>query len=141
MSMPNIPDVNPKIKLKRKDVINLLLASIALEEIGISHIINAEAEKLQKAIHKSVCLGELLEVNKSVNQTLRTLIKKEMLLHMKLEDVLRIPDFACCPCPPCECDDDCICDCTCECYCHTDLDEDWEGEEAEAEEDTEDPSI
>jgi hypothetical protein len=47
MSMPNIPDITPDIDLKREDVINLLLTSIALEEIGISHILNAEGEKLQ----------------------------------------------------------------------------------------------
>ncbi|WP_342580438.1 hypothetical protein [Ureibacillus sp. FSL W7-1570] len=52
MSMPNIPDISPKISIDREDVINLLLASIALEEIGLAHIINAEGEKIQFAIGK-----------------------------------------------------------------------------------------
>lgn len=47
MSLPNIPNITPKISLERCDTINLLLSSIALEEIGLSHILNAEGEKLQ----------------------------------------------------------------------------------------------
>ncbi|UTW69086.1 hypothetical protein KHA80_18360 [Anaerobacillus sp. HL2] len=48
MSLPNIPNIKPDIDLDRDDVINLLIASIALEEIGLSHILNAEGEKLQR---------------------------------------------------------------------------------------------
>lgn len=46
MSLPNIPDIAPEISLNRCESINLLLSSIALEEIGLSHIINAEGEKI-----------------------------------------------------------------------------------------------
>lgn len=91
MSLPNIPDIKPEIKLEREEVINLLLASIALEEIGLSHILNAEGEKLQKGIEKAECIEDLLEINRSVERTLRAVIKKEMLLQFKLEDVLEIP--------------------------------------------------
>jgi hypothetical protein len=92
LSLPNIPDITPEIKLKREDVINLLLASIAMEEIGLSHILNAEGEKLQKAICEAECVDELLAANKSVERMLRSIIKKEMLLQFKLENVLEIPD-------------------------------------------------
>ncbi len=47
MSFPTIPDITPTININRSDVINLLLASIAFEELGLAHIINAEAEKIQ----------------------------------------------------------------------------------------------
>ncbi|MEM5611349.1 hypothetical protein AAHB63_16715 [Bacillus thuringiensis] len=47
MSLPNLPDITPDISLTRQEVINLLLSSIAMEEIGLSHILNAEGEKLQ----------------------------------------------------------------------------------------------
>lgn len=93
MSLPNIPDIVPEIHLSKKKALNILLASIALEEIGYSHIINAEGEKLQAAIHKFAscnCFGihDLLIVNKSVNQTLRNLIKSQLLLQFKLEDLI-----------------------------------------------------
>lgn len=87
MSMPNIPNIKPEISLKRSEAINLLLSSIALEEIGISHIINAEAEKLQYAIAKHPSICELLQVNKSVERMIRSLIKKQMLLQFKLENI------------------------------------------------------
>ncbi|MBH0228851.1 hypothetical protein [Halobacillus yeomjeoni] len=102
MSFPNIPDVNPKIDLCRDDVINLLLSSIAFEELSLANILNAEGEKLQKGIQKSCDVNELLKVNKSVERMLRTVIKKEMLLQFKLEDVLDIPEDDCCSPDPCE---------------------------------------
>lgn len=100
MSYPNIPDIEPSIKISRDQVINLLLASIALEELGLSHIINAEAEKIQYILGTlegstpptRPTIAELLIVNRSVEKTLRSVIKNQMLLQFKLEDVLEIPD-------------------------------------------------
>ncbi|MED0970837.1 hypothetical protein [Bacillus paramycoides] len=40
MSQANIPNITPTITLTREDAINLLLSSIALEELGLAHIIN-----------------------------------------------------------------------------------------------------
>ena len=91
MGMPNIPDIKPDIDLCRKDVVNLLLSSIALEELGLAHIINAEGEKIQKVLEDKPCLDALLKIDKSVQTTLRDIIKKEMLLEFKFENVL---DFA-----------------------------------------------
>ncbi|WP_442597927.1 hypothetical protein [Neobacillus sp. D3-1R] len=98
MSFPNIPNVTPSINLSRNDVINLLLASIAFEELGLAHIINAEAEKIQAVVGTlpnsdlaATSIDELLSINKSVNDVLKTVIKKEMLLQFKLEDILNIP--------------------------------------------------
>ncbi|QCT01304.1 hypothetical protein E6C60_0581 [Paenibacillus algicola] len=89
MSMPNIPDIRPEITLKRKEAINLLLSSIALEEIGLSHIINAEGEKIQRFV-KDHCvdLEDILRINRSVELMLRNVIKNQMLLQFKLEDVM-----------------------------------------------------
>ena len=92
MGMPNIPDVNPEINLSREDVINLLLASIAFEELGLAHIINAEGEKIQRVVEdENATMDQILEINRSVEKSLRNVIKKEMLLQFKLEDVLEIP--------------------------------------------------
>lgn len=88
MSMPNIPDIKPHIDIEKKDVVNLLLSSIALEEIGLSHIINAEGEKIQEVLRGRPCMDELLTIDKSVQTTLRDIIKKEILLEFKFENVL-----------------------------------------------------
>jgi hypothetical protein len=97
MSFPNIPNVTPTIDIDREDVINLLLASIAFEELGLAHIINAEAEKVQAVLGTlpgtnvaATNIDELLEINDSVNRTLKTALKTQMLLQFKLEDVLDI---------------------------------------------------
>ncbi|WP_246316953.1 hypothetical protein [Paenibacillus agri] len=50
MSQANIPNITPQITLTRDGVINLILSSIAMQELGLSHIINAEAEKIQFAL-------------------------------------------------------------------------------------------
>ncbi|KIL47070.1 hypothetical protein [Jeotgalibacillus campisalis] len=93
MSMPNIPNITPQISLNRCDTINLLLSSIALEEIGLSHILNAEGEKLQHFL--KLCPkhpNDYLEMNKSINKMLRTVVKSQLLLELKLEDVLELDD-------------------------------------------------
>lgn len=89
MSLPNIPNITPIITLTRQDSITLLLSSIALEEIALSHILNAEGEKIQRLLqNEAVTLDDMLQVNRSVERTLRNIIKNQMLLQMKLEDVL-----------------------------------------------------
>ncbi|WP_152657821.1 hypothetical protein [Oceanobacillus sp. CFH 90083] len=99
MSMPNIPNITPIISLDRCETIDLLLSSIALEEIGLSHILNAEGEKLQAFLEKSDhCLNDYLRINDSVNKTLRTIVKSQMLLQFKLEDVVALDETSICSC-------------------------------------------
>ncbi|MFD3448180.1 hypothetical protein ACFDTO_26665 [Microbacteriaceae bacterium 4G12] len=98
MSFPNIPNVTPTISLTTAQTIPLLLASIAFEELALAHIINAEAEKIQFVVgtlHSdnvaspaTVSITDLLNTNKSVQKTLQTVIKKEMLLEFKFENIL-----------------------------------------------------
>lgn len=93
MSMPNIPDIKPDIDITMEETIKLLLASIALEELSLAHIMNAEGEKIQ-AVIKCSCgkLDDLLCIDKSVERILRDVIKKEMLLEFKFENVLELMD-------------------------------------------------
>lgn len=68
---------------------SILLISIAMEEIGLAHIINAEGEKIQNvALDKGAKIGELLAVNDSVERTLRTVVKSQILTEFKLQEVL-----------------------------------------------------
>lgn len=98
MSFPNIPDVDSTINITVNEAVNLLLASIAFEELGLSHIINAEAEKVQyilgtlagQTAPEPPTINKLLEINKSVEHTMRTVLKEQMLLQFKLEDTICI---------------------------------------------------
>lgn len=83
MSQSNIPNITPVITVSRDDAINLLLSSIAMEELGLSHIINAEGEKLQYVLGTlpgltgpGATLSDLLLMNESVRSTLQDLTKK-----------------------------------------------------------------
>ncbi|MGL4760931.1 MAG: hypothetical protein ACRC6T_01625 [Sarcina sp.] len=88
MSMPVIT-VNPNpITLAQAKAD--LIESIALEETGLSHIINAEGEKIQAALAMATTSGttdatQILAVNASVQETLKVISKIEILLQYKLE--------------------------------------------------------
>ncbi|MFB5561919.1 MULTISPECIES: hypothetical protein [Bacillus cereus group] len=96
MSQANIPNITPTIAVTPGQSISLIVASIALEELALAHIINSEAEKIQFLLGTlntgvtppPVTLPSLLVLNNSVRQTLQTVIKQEMLLQFKLENVL-----------------------------------------------------
>lgn len=92
MGMPNISDLGPFKDLCIDDVINLLLASIAAEELGLAHIINSEGEKIQKILELNSDMEDILKINESVRNTLKDVIKKEMLLQFKLENVIELLD-------------------------------------------------
>ena len=64
-----------------------LLESIALVEAALAHILNAEGEKLQKAVEVAKGIDELLEVNNSVRKTITGAAHLESLLLNKLEAV------------------------------------------------------
>lgn len=97
MGMPIIPDIKPKIEISFEETIRLLLASIALEELSLAHIMNAEAEKIQDIVK---CgggnkLDDLLCIDKSVGKILRDVIKKEILLQFKFDNILELMDKTC----------------------------------------------
>jgi hypothetical protein len=94
MGMPNIPDIKPKIELCFEETVNLLLTSIALEELSLAHIMNAEAEKIQEVVKTPGCnkIDDLLCIDKSVEHMMRDVIKKEMLLEFKFENILDLID-------------------------------------------------
>ena len=98
MSMPNIPNIDSDIKLTTNQAGNVVLASIGFEELGLAHIINAQGEKIQAYLgtlegqeaKKDVKIEELKELDNIVNNTLKAITKKELLLLMKLEETKEI---------------------------------------------------
>jgi hypothetical protein len=90
MTMPHIPDIKPTIEFTRHEAVTLLLSSIALEEIGISHILNAEGEKIQYVLKQNPSVHDLFRMNRFTERLLRKLIHQEMLLQEKLENVIEM---------------------------------------------------
>lgn len=95
MSIPNFPTISPDIT--REKALNMILASIALEEVGLSHIINAEGEKIQYVInelqHKTgncASVEDILSVNKSVESLINALMQMQIFLKNKMDNVLEV---------------------------------------------------
>lgn len=64
-----------------------VVESVALIEAALAHILNAEGEKIQKAVGVASNIGELLEVNNSVNKTILNAIELENAMLAKLKAV------------------------------------------------------
>ena len=96
MSMPSYVDTVPV--LDREAVINQILASIALEELALSHILNAEGEKIQfalgtlqipdRGLSGGITIANLVELNDSVAATLQSAAANQEALTQKLQAVL-----------------------------------------------------
>ncbi|MDR1735736.1 MAG: hypothetical protein LBR85_02560 [Oscillospiraceae bacterium] len=63
------------------------LESAALVQTALAHLLNAEAEKIQKAVSISDNLDELLKVNRSVYKTLIGAIHMEQTLYHQLDSI------------------------------------------------------
>ncbi|WP_047475361.1 BclA C-terminal domain-containing protein [Bacillus siamensis] len=101
MSQPNLPNITPVVTHSRDDTIDLLLSSIAMEELGMAHILDAEGEKIQYALGTipgltgpPSSLTDILNLNESVRHTLDSLMKQELLLGSKLDSISNIPALA-----------------------------------------------
>ena len=124
MGMPEIPC--ELLNIKKDKASNLLIASIAVEELALAHVINAEGEKIQAVVadfnkkkpsHKDdlkakfedvdadecedygykpqpttpkseVTVKDLLAINESVRLMLKEVLKNNLILECKLEDIL-----------------------------------------------------
>jgi hypothetical protein len=89
-----------------------VVGSIALMEAALSHVINAEGEKIQKSLEMSCSVSELLEINESVRAIMEQVRHVEEALLEKLSIACR-----CCGfqggyyCGPTQEEDDCECSC------------------------------
>ena len=94
--MPSYVDTVPE--LTREAVINQILASIALEELALSHVLNAEGEKIQfalgtlqipdRGLSGGITIANLVELNDSVAATLQAAAANQTALTQKLQAVL-----------------------------------------------------
>ena len=82
MSMPSIAR-NPD-PVTMHQAITDLIQSVALEETALSHILNAEGEKIQKMVALPDVTPEvLLATNKSVDSMVNAVSRLEMILQSK----------------------------------------------------------
>ncbi len=96
MSLPKFPS-DPN-SMTREDAVNQIISSIAMEELGLSHILNAEGEKLQYVLGTlegasglNPSVDQLLKVNDSVQQTLSSAMQNQMFLQNKMSAALNAP--------------------------------------------------
>lgn len=77
-----------------KQACNDAIESVALMQTALSHILNAEGEKLQKVIASTDDIDKILCANKAINQTLVSATHLEIILHDKLAMIQSL----CCDC-------------------------------------------
>ena len=103
MSLPQFP--SKESLLTRDEAIDSILTSIAMEEVALSHIVNAEGEKIQYAIANMDADQDMqmtLAVNESVSNMLQQVADLQIILKNKLHLVIGlIPKECPKPRPPC----------------------------------------
>lgn len=93
MSMPSIPNITPTISVTREESISLLLTSIAMSEMSLSHIISAEAEAMQsfvKGRDGGVSCTGIIQMNRTTASILEEIAKGQWLSLNKLDRILRL---------------------------------------------------
>lgn len=98
MSQPSFPE-NPDIT--RDDAVNQILSSIALEELGLSHILNAEGEKLQYILGTlpgidgpEATIDDLLNANESIRNLLENAAYNQLILKAKMQQALSASEMS-----------------------------------------------
>ena len=84
MSVPTIPPVS---EISMKQAIASGIVSVALGEIALSQILNSQGEKIQNSVAILEDPDDILEFQRSVNRVLQTVLKSQMVLQMKLENL------------------------------------------------------
>ncbi|MEG0289878.1 MAG: hypothetical protein RR941_00575, partial [Erysipelotrichaceae bacterium] len=69
---------------KKEQAINDLFESVALQQTGISHILNAEGEKIQNQLSRVATIEDLLILNASIKSMVDSLTRLELMLQAKL---------------------------------------------------------
>ena len=80
---------------KNKQCVCDLIESIALLKTSLAHILNAEGEKIQKAVKISKDINELLEVNRSVTKTILSAVQLEQIYLQQLDEAIDLCKIKC----------------------------------------------
>ena len=81
MSMPVIKSGEGS----RCQAVTDIIESVALEQTALSHILNAEGEKIQAILEVAKSADEMLAVNKSVESMVNSITRLEVILQGILE--------------------------------------------------------
>jgi len=80
-------------QVSRRQAVTNIIDSIAKEELAIAALLDAEAGKVEAAVKNfKPCIKDLESINHSVCSCLKNLIKLQMLLEFKLEEVKDLID-------------------------------------------------
>lgn len=72
--------------ITREDAVGDIIESIAMQETGLSHILNAESEKIMAVVNNpSATANQLLAVNRSVKATVNAITRLEATMQSKLD--------------------------------------------------------
>lgn len=93
MSMPSFPPNGAD--MTREEALTMIIASIAMEELALSHILNAEGEKLQYILGTlpglsgpPATVSDVLSANESVRSMLETAVQNQLFLKAKMQGAL-----------------------------------------------------
>ncbi|RXZ80755.1 hypothetical protein EBB07_17370 [Paenibacillaceae bacterium] len=97
MSQPSIPNITPLISVTKNESISLLLSSIAMSELAMSHLINAEAEKIQAFVQHAHCSMNVntktfIQFNHSVSKLINAITMEQWLSLNKLDRIIQLID-------------------------------------------------
>lgn len=98
MSQPSFSTISPAFT--REDVINQILSSIAMEELGLSHILNTEGEKLQYILgtlpgisDPPATVADVLAANESVRGMIDTISQNQLFYKNKMQNALNASEM------------------------------------------------
>ena len=90
MSMPAFP--NPAEIPTTEQALAAIIASVAMEEVALSHVINAESEKIKFVVEcakekgcENMNIDDILAVNKSVDEVLKRIVELQIILKKKFD--------------------------------------------------------
>lgn len=84
------PEVSPPNSPQSQAISNLLEA-LAMQQASIARLIDTEGNKIQAVLDMGcVSVDQMLSVNQSVSDTLTKVIKLEMMLDLKLEEIKKL---------------------------------------------------